>query len=592
VEVIKKFKELSLPPLLVEALDSVGFDTPTPIQAGVIPAALAGKDILGIAPTGTGKTGAFGIPALASIYPEPGKQILILAPTRELAAQIFKFIGQLGEKLKLSGSLLVGGESFSRQRREIIDGVDVMVATPGRLNDHLSRGLGLSRVAILVLDEVDTMLDMGFAPQVEEILGHLPPKRQTFLFSATMPPEIKRLADRLLTEPERVSLANNPSQAPKIHEEQINTTPLEKGRLLLDQVAACSGKILIFVNTKGHVEHVARRLDRAGQPAAYLHGGRSHGERKRALEAFREGEVRILVATDIASRGIDVLDIEHVINYDYPATKEDYLHRIGRTGRIGKKGHAVTFIDGRNRRFPLNLTQEKKAAPVVRPKPPQRYATRAPQAPMPRAQHGAVPRAHQSPVSRTPRSPVERSDFRRRDYQPSSRPTKRPVTRFDERRAAPESSARPRHKPERFGARPHSASGHGATVPSRFKPTKARDKRKPVKIEFTKRPRRTEWQPFPPDRDFKSRPASGGAFSPGSEPLRHRGGVGFYSTDDSKPSYSGVRPKLTARGYVPKKMYSQASSAVGQPNPAKKNWVRSSQKSIRRNKKTEEATPE
>jgi ATP-dependent RNA helicase RhlE len=367
----KTFADLTLPQPLALGLDAIEFKNPTPIQTSVIPGALKGRDVLGIAPTGTGKTGAFGIPALAFLYPQPGKQVLILAPTRELAAQIFRFLRKLSDRLNVKGSLLVGGESFGRQRKECQAGVDFMVATPGRLIDHVTRGLDLGKVSMLVLDEVDRMLDMGFAPQVEQIVRALPPQRQTFLFSATMPKEIVRLADQYLKNPLKVTVEISAATKPKIQEENIQTTDAEKPQLLLEQIANREGKILIFANTQGRVEQITRRLNSSGQPASSIHAGRTNGERKYALECFRRGEVRILVATDVVSRGIDVADIEHVINYDYPQTHEDYLHRIGRTGRIGKEGKAVTFLDEKRAPRRPRAPRGRSSAPAAK-HPPKR----------------------------------------------------------------------------------------------------------------------------------------------------------------------------------------------------------------------------
>ena len=371
LEVMKTFSEFALPPVLATALDEMEFKVPTPIQAQSIPAGMEGRDILAIAPTGTGKTGAFGIPTLNYLYKTPGKQILVLAPTRELAAQIFKFYRKIGEALDLHGTLIVGGESFSRQRTQVKRGVDFIIATPGRLWDHIEQGMPTEHISVLVLDEVDRMLDMGFAPQVEQIVKVLTPPLQTFLFSATMPREIQSLANRYLKNPVRVDVGSRPEDAPKIKEERVDTTDTEKPRLLLDQMNLRTGKVIVFANTQGRVEQVARRLSHGGHPAAHMHGGRTHRERKMALEAFRRGEVRILVATDIAARGIDVTDIEHVINYDYPATEEDYLHRIGRTGRIGKEGSAITFVD------PKRMSRGQRRGAQARKPRPQHSAKRA-----------------------------------------------------------------------------------------------------------------------------------------------------------------------------------------------------------------------
>ncbi len=446
------FKDFGLPPPLLSALEAMDFKTPTPIQSQAIPAALLGKDILAIAPTGTGKTGAFGIPVLSYLYPQPGKQVLILAPTRELAAQIHKFMRKLGETLDLHSTLIVGGESFRRQRDEVKAGVDFIIATPGRLMEHIDLGMPIDRINVLILDEVDRMLDMGFAPQVEQIVKRLGPERQTYLFSATMPPEILKLANKYLKDPVRVQV-NQITEQPKITEETIDTNDVEKPRLLQDHVEARPGKILIFANTQGRVEQVARRLTQSGQPAGCMHGGRTHGERKAALESFRTGQTRILVATDVAARGIDVSDIETVINYDYPATQEDYLHRIGRTGRIGREGTAISFMDPKRRPRGMRRPHvpgafgKKRSQPARPPKRPIHHP-----APRPAA-HGVIAKAPAPVMTAKPKpdfKPRPQTKFqsrpeRPRGFKPMGRPDRpafkprggrpnRPAFRADDRR--------------------------------------------------------------------------------------------------------------------------------------------------------------
>lgn len=341
----KDFKDFGLPSHLLEGLTKLGFTAPTPIQAQSIPAALGGKDVLAIAPTGTGKTGAFGIPAIANLTSQKEKQVLVLAPTRELAAQIFKFLSSVVPTSSVRGALLVGGESSRRQYLDWNAGVDFIVATPGRLMDHVGRGLNLKHVGILILDEVDRMLDMGFAPQIEEILKMVPEERQTLFFSATLPLEIQKLIAKFLKDPVRITVGGNKEHAPKIREEKVHAKGYEKIDLLKKVIGEHTGKILIFTRTKVFTDRVAEQLEFMDIRAARLHGGRTQEERTRALDAFRRGVVRVLVATDIAARGIDVADIEVVVNFDKAATKEDYTHRIGRTGRCGKEGLAITFLD-------------------------------------------------------------------------------------------------------------------------------------------------------------------------------------------------------------------------------------------------------
>jgi superfamily II DNA/RNA helicase len=339
------FSDLSLPKPLQEALHKMKFVEPTPIQAESIPHGLEGKDILGIAQTGTGKTAAFGIPMLTTLYYDTKIISLVLAPTRELAAQIFKVLQQMTSGVKMYGALLVGGESFRTQKDELDKGVDFIIATPGRLIDHLQRRtVKLDRVGILVLDEVDRMLDMGFLPQVRMIMEHIPERRQTLIFSATMPQEITRLANSYLNDPVRITIGATSTPGEGIVQESIQTTHAQKPDLLLKELKARDGRVLVFTRTKDRAERIAKYVERAGIDVVLLHGGRTQGQRKGALEGFRKGRPRIMIATDLAGRGIDIPDIEYVINYDLPSTREDYIHRIGRTGRWGKTGVAITFL--------------------------------------------------------------------------------------------------------------------------------------------------------------------------------------------------------------------------------------------------------
>lgn len=339
------FDKLDLPSTIQRALEAMQFVTPTPIQARAIPPALAGKDVIGTAATGTGKTGAFGVPMMANLFDRPKITGLVLAPTRELAAQIHEVLKKIGHGSKMYGALVVGGESFGRQERELAQNVDFVVATPGRLNDHLEqRTVDLSSVGILVLDEVDRMLDMGFLPQLKRILGHLPKERQTLLFSATLPPEVTRLVDGIVDQPVRVTVDDIAKPTTTVKEEILHLDQNEKNGKLLEELRARSGKVLVFARTQLRTQRILRLLEKEGVPAVCLHGGRSQAQRKRALEDFKSGRRPVMVATDLAGRGIDVKDIDHVINYDVPGSREDYIHRIGRTGRAGAEGSAVSFV--------------------------------------------------------------------------------------------------------------------------------------------------------------------------------------------------------------------------------------------------------
>jgi len=343
------FRALGLPAPLHAALESLRFITPTAIQAQSIPPALEGKDILGTAQTGTGKTGAFGIPLLAKLYRNPGTRALVLAPTRELAAQIHKVLGEMGGGMNLKGALLVGGEPFLSQKQQVKAGADYYVGTPGRLLDHLDAGLKLSMVRVLVLDEVDRMLDMGFTPQLMQILPRLPMERQTLLFSATLPKEILPVVSGYLRNSVRVSVGATTQPHDRVTQENHATTHLNKNDLLLRHLKDRKGKVLIFARTQRRANKVYQVLQRNRLAAALLHGGRTQKQRTEALDSFRSGTHPFLVATDLAGRGIDVSDIEVVINYDLPTTREAYIHRIGRTARNGKTGSAFNYLTAEDR---------------------------------------------------------------------------------------------------------------------------------------------------------------------------------------------------------------------------------------------------
>jgi len=345
LDTTKTFAQFDLPEGLFDSLHQMDFINPTPVQAASIPAGLEGRDVLGTAQTGTGKTGAFAVPMLTRIFTNKARKALILCPTRELAAQIHEVLRKMGRGLRIGGTLVVGGESFHRQVSEMSRDCDYIVATPGRLNDHLMEGTcDLSGVEFLVLDEVDRMLDMGFAPQIKKIMAKVPKNRQTMLFSATLPKEIQSLAAAFLTDPVRVEVGSTETPTSQVTESTIRLNNDEKNDVLLTELAARQGKILVFARTQSRTDRLARLLYQKGHDVVRLHGGCSQGQRKHALANFRSGASRILVATDLAGRGIDVNDIEHVINYDLPGSREDYIHRIGRTGRFGKEGAALNLL--------------------------------------------------------------------------------------------------------------------------------------------------------------------------------------------------------------------------------------------------------
>ena len=348
-----KFDELGLSEKVLNAVKASGYDTPTPIQEQAIPYALQGRDVLGIAQTGTGKTAAFTLPMLSML--EKGRararmpRTLILEPTRELAAQVEEAFGKYGINHKLNLALLIGGVSFGDQEAKITRGADVLIATPGRLLDFAERGkILLNGIEILVIDEADRMLDMGFIPDIERICKLVPFTRQTLFFSATMPPEITRLTEAFLHNPVRVEVSRPASTAINTSQALVRSgaTPEEKRQTLRRLIRGAENfkNAIIFCNRKRDVQVVYRSLEKHGFSVGALHGDLDQRARMAALDAFRNDQVQLLVCSDVAARGLDIPDVSHVINYDAPHHSEDYVHRIGRTGRAGKSGAALTIV--------------------------------------------------------------------------------------------------------------------------------------------------------------------------------------------------------------------------------------------------------
>lgn len=344
------FKNLNLSELILKALVDQGYENPTPIQAQAIPVILEGKDLLGCAQTGTGKTAAFAIPVLQMLQNSPsssGIKALILTPTRELALQVGESFKSYGKYLKLKHTVIFGGVPQHTQTLALRRGVDILVATPGRLLDLMNQGfVNLNKVEFLVLDEADRMLDMGFIGDIKKLIAKIPAKRQTIFFSATMPLEIKSLVASILNEPVKVEVTPVSSAAETINQMVYF---VEKGdkRALLQHILLKEDieNVLVFTKTKHGADKVVKDLNRSGIFAEAIHGNKSQGARQRALDNFKRKTTRVLVATDIASRGIDVNDLSYVINYELPNTPETYIHRIGRTGRAGAKGTALSFCD-------------------------------------------------------------------------------------------------------------------------------------------------------------------------------------------------------------------------------------------------------
>jgi len=338
------FYGLGIAPALLDALSRLRFTTPTPIQQRSIPLAIEGKDMIGVAQTGTGKTLAFGVPMIQRLAQIKGKGLVIL-PTRELALQVDEVLSRVGNSLGLRTAVLIGGASMHMQLAAIRKNPHIVVATPGRLIDHLNqKNLTLVNTKILVLDEADRMLDMGFLPQIKKIFEAVPKERQTMLFSATIPAEIMRIASSYMKLPVQIEVAPSGTTVERVTHEIFVVPKEAKIRLLQKILSENRGSTLVFTRTKHGARRVKKSLTALGHGSAEIHSNRSLSQRREALEGFRSGRYRVLVATDIAARGIDVRGIELVINYDLPSTPEDYVHRIGRTGRAGSGGHAISFV--------------------------------------------------------------------------------------------------------------------------------------------------------------------------------------------------------------------------------------------------------
>lgn len=355
-----EFKELNIINLILKAIEQEGYETPSPIQAATIPVLLEGKDLLGCAQTGTGKTAAFAIPILQTLYMQRQNtvgrrklQALILTPTRELAVQICESFKAYGRYTGLRTAVVFGGVSQKPQVAELAKGIDILVSTPGRLNDLINQNLcSLNDISILVLDEADRMLDMGFAKDVKKIMTFIPEKRQTVLFSATMPEAISELAMSVLNNPVTVEVTPPFSTVETIEQSVYFVDKVNKGKLLIELLG--NEKIisaLVFSRTKHGADKVDRILNAAGIKAKTIHGNKSQTARQNALSDFKSGKIRVLVATDIASRGIDIEQLSHVINYDLPESPEVYIHRIGRTGRAGLSGTAISFCDSNEKTY-------------------------------------------------------------------------------------------------------------------------------------------------------------------------------------------------------------------------------------------------
>lgn len=438
------FFGLGIAPRILETLTRLNLKTPTPIQDKAIPAALEGADLLGIAQTGTGKTLAFTIPVVQRLAQNPGRA-LILVPVRELAIQVEKVVRDIAQPLGMRTAVLIGGASMYNQVSDLRRHPRIIIATPGRLMDHLEqKTVELFDTRILVLDEADRMLDMGFQPQVERILRTVPKERQTMLFSATMPESILRLTTSYMKLPVRIEIAPQGTAAERVSQELFIVRHDAKEKLLMHLLGEHAGSVLLFIRTKSSARRVTRNLRDRGFTAAEIHSERTLGQRREALEGFKNGRYRVLVATDIAARGIDVKGIELVINYDLPDDIDNYIHRIGRTGRAGSEGKAITFATPDQGSDVHQIERVMKKNLAVRTHPdfaPERFSHSA--------GGGSGHRPH-----RGPSRPSYRPPHRGGQHAPRPAHGAHPGQRRDHRGPGPGSG----------GSRPHS-SGHG---PKRF----------------------------------------------------------------------------------------------------------------------------
>jgi superfamily II DNA/RNA helicase len=412
-----KFSDLKLDPKVLTAISEAGYETPTPIQAGAIPHALEGKDVLGIAQTGTGKTASFTLPMITLLAKGRARarmpRSLVLCPTRELAAQVAENFDIYAKHTKLTKALLIGGVSFGEQDKLIDRGVDVLIATPGRLLDHFERGkLLLTGVQIMVVDEADRMLDMGFIPDIERIFQLTPFTRQTLFFSATMAPEIERITNTFLHAPARIEVARQATTSETITQKLVQITPARRDQtakakrellraLISAEGEACTNAI-IFCNRKSDVDIVAKSLKTHGFNAAPIHGDLEQSQRMKTLDSFRDGSLQLLIASDVAARGLDIPAVSHVFNYDLPSHAEDYVHRIGRTGRAGRKGTAISLASPADEKY-LSQIEALVKMEIPRAELPEGFSLSEAATRAPRPRDESEPRGGRSSRSRSSR---------------------------------------------------------------------------------------------------------------------------------------------------------------------------------------------
>ncbi|MFT5001519.1 MAG: superfamily II DNA/RNA helicase [Paracoccaceae bacterium] len=449
-----KFSDLELDPRVLKAIEDTGYETPTPIQAQAIPFALQGRDVLGIAQTGTGKTASFVLPMITMLGKGRARarmpRSLVLAPTRELAAQVAENFETYAKHTKLTMALLIGGVSFKEQDRLIDRGVDVLIATPGRLLDHFERGkLMLTGVQIMVVDEADRMLDMGFIPDIERIFKLTPFTRQTLFFSATMAPEITRITQEFLHNPERVEVARQATTSETIVQSvcvfkptRKDRTANEKRNLLRAFIESEGDKItngIVFCNRKVDVDIVAKSLKKHGFDASPIHGDLEQSVRMRTLSGFRDGNIRFLIASDVAARGLDIPNVSHVFNFDVPIHSEDYVHRIGRTGRAGREGHAFMLCAAHDEKY-LKAIEDLVKQEIPRIGMPGANTSDAKAAPV-----------AENVVEKTVAEVAEKPATERRQRAPKAKPVEKVAEPRVAEKAPEEKTASPKNEPRNRG---------------------------------------------------------------------------------------------------------------------------------------------
>jgi len=526
---LTEFNDLELAKPILKSIDYLGYKTPSPIQAKMIPLLLEGQDVVGIAQTGTGKTAAFMLPLLTKLHelqrrPQKGKcDVLVLTPTRELANQILENARLYGKDIKFSACLIVGGARYEGQLRSLAKGVNLIVATPGRLMDHMETGaVDLSEVSYVVLDEADQMLDMGFIPAVRTIMKDVPEARQTVMTSATMPQQVEKLAREMMINPARIAVSKQSEPAKNIKQHILFVDKPQKPKALLATLSQSEwDKVIIFTRTKRGADKTQVQLIKAGYMAQSLHGDKSFGQTRHILEEFKSGEVSILVATDLAGRGLDIDDISLVINYDIPNVAESYVHRIGRTGRAGRSGMAISLVDRSEKSYlkeieklmEMNLRDASGKAPIdlsIEPAAlPQGQLTDKPyRADKPSARSKPADREERparSARSDKPRRNRDGDKFNKGDKRDKregrfkKRAGGRDKPRFEDREQTTDSfEARPpRKKPSGFAGKPRSfeksdKDGKGGTSSGAFKAKSYEKRERPARDEgdrFNDKPR-------------------------------------------------------------------------------------------------------